>query len=131
MINKVVQVATEGENSRLIGEVQSVIDKEGEGFIVYQIRLKQYLSDIGKYNADLEKCFSIIIGQCSPAMEQSLAANNKFEGIKSASNSIALIKILEHICFNYQSHEYPPLGAWEAIDALGRTVQSDTMLEAN
>ena len=68
--------------------------------------IEQYLSDIRKYNADLEKSFSITIGQCSPAMEQSLAANNKFEGIKSTSNSIALIKILEQICFNYQLHEY-------------------------
>ena len=64
-------------------------------------------------------------------MEQSLAANDKFTAIKSASNSIALIRMLEQICFNYQLHEYPPLGAWEAIDNLGRTIQSDTVLEAN
>ena len=111
VINKVVQEATVGKGSKLVGKVKSVIDKDVEAFITYQIMLKQYLGDISKYNDSLEKCFSIIIGQCSPAMEQSLTANAKFAAIKSSSNSIALIKLLEQICFHYQSHEYPPLGA--------------------
>ena len=31
--------------------------------------------------------------------------------------------MLERICYSYQSHEYPPLGAWEAIDRLSKCVQ--------
>ena len=51
--------------------------------------------------------------------------------MKEKSSSIELIKILERICYNYQSHEYPPLGVWEAIDRLGITRQPDGMLEAD
>ena len=54
MKDKIVQVATIGEDSKLVGEVQRVIDKDGEDFITYQIELKQYLTDISKYNENLE-----------------------------------------------------------------------------
>ena len=40
MIDKVVQIATEGNNSKLVERVKSVIDKNGESFIIYQIQLK-------------------------------------------------------------------------------------------
>ena len=33
MIDKVVQVATLGEDSKMIGEVQTIIDKDGEAYI--------------------------------------------------------------------------------------------------
>ena len=46
MIDKVVQIATLGADSKLIGEVRSVLDKEGEAFITYQIKLKQYIGDV-------------------------------------------------------------------------------------
>ena len=55
-------------------------------------------------------------------MEQSLESYSGCKVVKEESNSIDLIKMLERICYNYQSHEYPPLGAWEAIDRLGNMV---------
>ena len=61
MKDKVIQVASYGDDSKLTGEVQSVVDKDGEKFITYQIQLKQYLADISKYNENLERCFGIII----------------------------------------------------------------------
>ena len=48
MIEKVVQIATEGENSKLIGMLKGVLDKDGEAFITYQMELKQYIGDIAK-----------------------------------------------------------------------------------
>ena len=40
MIDKVVQVATVGDDRKMRGEVKSVIDKDGEAYIMYQIELK-------------------------------------------------------------------------------------------
>ena len=131
MKDKVIQVATEGDDSILKGEVKSVVDKDGEEFIMYQIQLKQYLADASKYNENLERCFGIIMGQCSPSMEQSLMANENFVELKSKSDSIGLIKLIEAICYSYQSHEYPPLGAWQSMDVLARAHQPDNVSEAN
>ena len=57
-----VQVASEGDGSTLRGEVHSVIDKDGEELITYQIQLKQHLADISRYNKNLGRCFGIIMG---------------------------------------------------------------------
>ena len=56
-------------------------------------------------------------------MEQSLSSDNEFKSIKLNSDSIGLIKMLDYMCYNYHSHEYPPLGAWEVMDCLGDSRQ--------
>ena len=101
-----------------MGVTKRVIDKDGEDYMVYQINLKQYVSNLTKYDDNLEKWYSVIIGQCSPAIEQELEADNSFLAIKMALDVIGLIKILERICYSYHSHEYPPLGVWETMNRL-------------
>lgn len=64
-------------------------------------------------------------------MEQSLERDENYKKVKEESTSIELIKMLERICYNYQSHELLPLGAWEAIDRLGLTRQPDRVLETD
>jgi len=108
-IKKIIQEATIGLNSVLIGKEVEVIDKDGEAYVEYQLYLKQYLSDGTKFNSDIEKLFSLLLGQCSPSMEQSLAGEKNFKNIKEKSGSITLIKVIERICYNYQSHEFVPL----------------------
>ena len=43
---------------------------------------------------------------------------NDFDIIKEEADSIKLLKTIGQICYNYQLHKYPPLGAWEALDKL-------------
>lgn len=69
MTKKIVQVATLGEDSKMIGKEVTDIDKDGEDYVEYQINLKQYMSDLTKFNSDLEKIFSLLLGQCSPSIE--------------------------------------------------------------
>jgi len=68
-ITKIVQEASAGKNSVMTGVSKEVVDKDSEDYVIYQIKLKQYISDTSKYTDNLEKCFSEIIGQCSPGME--------------------------------------------------------------
>ena len=112
MVIKVIQVVTIREDSKIMGKEVTFIDKDGEAYSEYSLYLKQYMTDLTKFNSDLEKAFSIIIGQCSPAMEQSLAGEKEFKNIKETSETIGLIKMIERICCNYQSHEFGPLGVW-------------------
>ena len=72
----------------MIGKEVIVIDKDGEDYVEYQINLKQYMTDLTKFNSDLEKIFSLLLGQCSPSMEQSLAGEAEFSLIKEKSDSI-------------------------------------------
>ena len=61
-------------------------------------------------------------------MEQALAGVKGFNVIKEEADSIKLLKTVEQICYNYQPHEYPPLGAWEALDKLGKAIQTENVL---
>ena len=53
-----------------MGENRLAIDKDGEGFVIYQLSLKQYLEDSNKLNDDLEKFYSLLIEKYSPTIEQ-------------------------------------------------------------
>jgi len=120
IIRKIVQEATVRDNTVVRYVERGVLDREGIDFVEYQIDLKQYKSDKTIYNENLQKCFTIIMGKYSPSMEQALDLEVMFKGMKEKSDSILLTKLLERICYSYQSHEYAPLGAWEAMDRLGR-----------
>ena len=49
-------------------------------------------------------------------MEQTLLEDKKIKVVMENSDSIGLIKLIEKICYNYQSHEFDPLGGWEVMD---------------
>ena len=85
---------------------------------------------MSKYTDNLKKLFSEIIGQCITGMEQSLEGLSTYASIDDTSDSIALMKILERTCYSYQSHEYPPLEAWESIDRLSSLKQLELVSES-
>ena len=62
-------------------------------------------------------------------MEQNLEAEHTFEGLKTNSDSIGLLKLLERLCYSYRAHKYVPLGAWNAVDKLSRLVQPNDVHE--
>ena len=74
---------------------KTVVDKESEDYLEYQVELKQFIVDKAKFRDDIHKCFYIIMGQCSPAVEQNLEAEEVFEELKNKSNSIELIMELD------------------------------------
>ena len=99
------------------------IDKDDEDFYEYQHELKKYIENKAKYHENIQKCFTIIIGQCSPDIEQLLTSEETFDSLKEAYDSIGLIKLLEKVCYSYHTHEYTPLGAWESMDKLCTLIQ--------
>ena len=101
MTTKAIQIASVGTNSTFTAKEVTVIDRECEEYAEYQIYLKQYISDITMFNDNLEKYFSLLLDQCSPSMEQSLAGGKKYEKIKENYDIIELIKLIERICYNY------------------------------
>jgi len=92
-------------------------------FFEYQHELKKYIDNKAKYHEDIQKCFTIIIGQCSPDIEQLLTTEESYDTIKNMYDSIGLIKLLEKVCYSYHAHEYTPLGACESMDELCALIQ--------
>ena len=72
-----------GADSKLVGVSMTVIEKDSEDYLEYQVELKQYITDKSKYRESVHKCFNIIIGQCSRSMEQNLEADDIFKGLKT------------------------------------------------
>ena len=89
----------------------------------YQLRLKRYVDRSGKLEDNLQQAYDIIIGQCSPTMEQALTSDKGFTSIEENADAATLLKFTEQICYNFQPHEYPPLSDWKAIDKLSRVIQ--------
>ena len=69
------------------------------------------------------------MGQCSPAVEQNLEAEEVFEELKNKLNSIELIKLQEKLCYSYRAYEYTPLGARNASTKLGKLKQPEHVHE--
>ena len=46
-----------------------VLDKNGEDWVIYQLKLKTYIDRTPKLDDDLQQIYNIIIEQCSPGME--------------------------------------------------------------
>ena len=108
-----------------------ILDKEGQEWVEYGLKLKKYVDRTSKLEDDIQQIYNVIIGQCSPSMEQALASHKDFKTVEVAADSIGLITMIEQICYNYQPHEYPPLGAWEALDQLGKSIQPEDVTEAD
>ena len=88
-----------------------MLDKDGEDWIMYQLQMKKYIDRTTKLDEDIQQIFNIVLGQCNPSMEQALSTVKGYRLTKEEEDSIKLIEMIEQICYNYQPHEYPPLGA--------------------
>ena len=51
---------------------KTVLDRECEEFIEYQIEIKKYVDRKNKLDDDIQQIFNIVYGQCSPGMQQKL-----------------------------------------------------------
>ena len=63
----------------MIGVKREVIDKESEAYLEYQLELKQCIFNRSQYRSDLQQCFSMILKQCSPAVERNLEGDESYK----------------------------------------------------
>ena len=96
----------------------------------YELGLKRYIDWESEFKDNIQKAYNIIISQCSLFIERALGSEPSFNKIKQTSDSAGLIKMLDSMCYNYQSYEYPPLGTYEAFDLLQKNIQPNEVDEA-
>ena len=75
------QIVTLGEDSKLIRTHVKVVNKDCEEYVEYQIELKQYKLRFSRFHFNSEKKSSILLGICSPSIEQYLELIKMFEQI--------------------------------------------------
>ena len=71
-------------------EAKTVLDKDGEDWMMYQIKLKKYVDCLSNMEDGVQQVFNIILGQCTPEMEQTLEAITNYKIIKEKADSIVL-----------------------------------------
>ena len=54
-----------------------------------------------------------------------MGTEETFNGIKEKCESIALVNLLEKVCYSYKAHEYTLLGVLDALDKLTVMRQAD------
>ena len=84
MVTKVMQagdVKKYGEY-KVMGESRLVLDRDREDFVMYQFEVKQYTEYNNKVSGETERCYILLIGQCSPSMEHTLYRDKDFKKIK-------------------------------------------------
>ena len=65
----------------------TVMDRECEEFIEYQIEIKKYVDRKNKLKDDIKEIFNIVYGQCSPGIQQKLEADSDFKNTKDDAAS--------------------------------------------
>ena len=99
-----------------MGETRLVLNRDGEAFALYQFDMNQYIEDTSNFNGNLKKWYRLPIEKCGSSMDRTLLGDKNFKQIKETSDSIGLFKVIEKVCYNYQSHNFALLGDWEAMD---------------
>ena len=79
--------------------------KKGDTWAEYQLRLKKYVDRASKLEDDLQQIYNIVIGWCSPGMDQALATDKDFNQIQKEVDSISLLNLIKQVCYNYQPHK--------------------------
>lgn len=76
-----------------------VLDKDVEECVIYQLTLNKYIDRAIKLDNDIQQIFNIVLGLCSPEMEQAPAVVANV--MKEEADSIKLLNIIDQICYNY------------------------------
>ena len=72
---------------------------------VWQGRIKQYLRRLEQLEQNKATLYSLIMGQCTRAMEAHLQANEDWDEIQHNRDPIKLLKAIRSITFHYESRK--------------------------
>ena len=67
------------------------------------------------YNAIMKQAYSISYGQCTKAIRNELDLESGFAIIAKEGDVIGLLKMIKHICYNFQGHRYSPQAIHDVV----------------
>ena len=84
--------------------------------MIYNEKIKEIVKEKMRLKKDLEKLYSIVWGQCTPAMKAKLRAVKDFEDTKKNLDSITLLKEIKKLSYNFQDKNYVPAAIHTVLD---------------
>ena len=96
----VVETEDLNDSKKIITTTKIEIDKDSEVFFEYQSELQEYIDRECNYNEDTQKHFTIVLGQCSPDIEELLKLEATYNESNTKYDSIGLMKLVEKLCYS-------------------------------
>ena len=95
--------------------------------LVYDAKVKEIVKKEIKQEEDTEKLYSVVWGQCTPAMKAKLKALKEYEAIKDELNTIELLKEIKKLCYNFQEKNYASASIHAVLDKFINCKQAEDM----
>ena len=74
--------------------------------VCYTEELKNFVKRKNQLKANKKKCFSLILGQCTPAMRGKIESHDNYEEASTELDPINLLKIIKSVVFEFQAKKY-------------------------
>ena len=103
------EVDDDGNIVRTAMEQVAYVDKK-----VYDSEIIAVVKRRNTLTSNLQKAYSLILGQCTPLMKDKLKASPRWEAIKTAQDALELMAEIKTISFKFEDQKFLPLSIHNA-----------------
>jgi len=77
---------------------------------MFNLALGAHIKRITMLESNVQKAYSLVLGQCTDLITTKIESSNKWENIKNTQDVLLLLQEIKSICYNIEDHKYKPLG---------------------
>lgn len=97
----------------------------------YKHRFRAYIRKEEKHTGNLQKLYSVVIGQSCPDLEITMKGDNNFEFIDATCNTIQLLQLIQKTIFNKNKKSYIGAVICKSIRTYMDCIQTNQMSNTN
>jgi hypothetical protein len=97
---------------------------------IWERRVDEYVNHENKLAANCETVFSLMLGQCSESMRAKLESLDSYENMKDGFDTIALIKAIKGLIYQFDGQKYHSMALHQAKKRLYNLYQGLEMANA-
>ena len=116
----VLDSGSESDNSDIEYDAEELFNNEKH---IWGLRMKKFVDGIEELEANARKLFSLIMGQCTNAMQERLKTRQDFEVKKKLSDSLWLLESLKEIMTGVQDTAHPYMLAVTKLKEFAMCIQ--------
>ena len=76
---------------------------------IWDLEYKAYMARSTRLRTNCEKLFSLLLGQCTPAMKAKLESRATWEAMKDDYKVVDLLEAIREVTYKYEGHKNPYL----------------------
>ena len=81
---------------------------------IFKQEISAYVKTRTKIKSNRQNAFSLIWGQCSDAIRARIESETGYEAMVEDADLVTLLKKIQTVMFNFQTHKYKPLAVFES-----------------